>query len=55
LDEVESFIKDDGENIQAVIAKPQLGLHSIGFGEAQNPGLDTYADHVDTMKFLEVI
>ena len=55
LDEVRDFIKTNQENIQAVVAKPELGFESIGLGEAQNPGLDTYADHVDTMKFLEVI
>jgi hypothetical protein len=32
-----------------------LGLDSIRFGEAQNPNLDTYADNVDTMKFLELV
>jgi hypothetical protein len=30
-----------------------IGLYF--FGEAQNPGLDTYADNVDTMKFLELV
>ena len=55
LDEVRDFIKANEENIQAVVAKPELGFESIGLGEAQNPALDTYADHVDTMKFLEVI
>ena len=55
LDEVRDFIKANEENIQAVVAKLELGFESIGLGEAQNPGLDTYADHVDTMKFLEVI
>ena len=37
------------------MAKPDLGFDSIYFGEAQHPGLDTYADKVDTMKFLELI
>ncbi len=55
LDEVRDFIKANEENIQAVVAKPELGFESIGLGEAQNPALDTYADHVDTMKCLEVI
>ena len=55
LDEVRDFIKTNQENIQAIVAKPEVGLESISLGEAQNPGLDTYADHVDTMKFLEVI
>ncbi|UFK97690.1 acyl-CoA reductase [Kaistella faecalis] len=55
LDEVQNFIKTNEENIQTIVAKPELGLESIGLGQAQNPGLDTYADHVDTMRFLEVI
>lgn len=55
LDEVKSFIAENGENIQCVVAKDELGLDSIKLGEAQNPGLNTYADNVDTMKFLSVI
>ena len=55
IDEVKSFIKENEENIQAIAAKPELGLDSIALGEAQNPDLETYADHVDTMQFLEVI
>ncbi len=55
LDDVKSFIAENEENIQCVVAKDELGLNSISFGEAQNPGLDTYADNVDTMKFLELV
>lgn len=55
IEEVQNFIDEYGENIQAVVAKPEIGMESIGLGEAQNPGLDTYADHVDTMRFLECI
>lgn len=55
LGEVESFIAENDQNIQAIVAKSELGLDSIYFGEAQNPALSTYADHVDTMEFLEVI
>ncbi len=55
LEEVKTFISDNESNIQAIVAKPTLGLDSINFGEAQHPGLDTYADNVDTMRFLEVI
>ena len=54
IDEVKSFINENEENIQAIVAKPELGLDSIALGEAQNPDLETYADHVDTMQFLEV-
>ncbi|WP_449398303.1 acyl-CoA reductase [Chryseobacterium wanjuense] len=55
LDEVKSFIAENEENIQCIVAKGELGLESIELGEAQNPGLNTYADNVDTMKFLSVI
>lgn len=55
LDEVRSFIAENEENIQCVVAKDELGFDSIEFGEAQNPGLNTYADNVDTMKFLSLI
>ncbi|ASW73861.1 acyl-CoA reductase [Chryseobacterium piperi] len=55
LDDVKKFISENEENIQCVVAKNELGLDSIPFGEAQNPGLDTYADNVDTMKFLEIV
>lgn len=55
LSEVEEFLKNNDENIQCVVANPELNLNSENFGEAQNPGLSTYADNVDTMHFLEVI
>ncbi|MGD1317896.1 acyl-CoA reductase [Chryseobacterium sp. 2R14A] len=55
LDEVKNFIEENEENIQCIVAKDELGIASIPFGEAQNPSLKTYADNVDTMKFLEVI
>ncbi|SDH82780.1 Acyl-CoA reductase (LuxC) [Chryseobacterium taeanense] len=55
LDEVKNFIAENEENIQCIVAKKELGLGSVALGEAQNPGLDTYADNVDTMKFLSVI
>ena len=55
LSEVRSFIDENESNIQAIIAKPELGFNSIYFGEAQNPGLETYADNVDTMEFLSLI
>jgi hypothetical protein len=55
LDEVKNFIAENEENIQCVVTKEELGLNSVKLGEAQNPGLDVYADNVDTMKFLSVI
>lgn len=55
LEEVRGFIAENEENIQCVVAKGDIGIDSVELGEAQHPGLDTYADNVDTMKFLEVI
>ncbi|WP_262887557.1 acyl-CoA reductase [Chryseobacterium fistulae] len=55
LESVTDFILENEANIQCIVAKNELGIDSIAFGEAQNPSLDTYADNVDTMKFLEVI
>lgn len=55
LDEVRNFIQENEEDIQCVVGKDDLGIETVYFGEAQNPGLDTYADNVDTMQFLEVI
>ena len=55
LEEVKSFIAENEQDIQCIVAKDELGLDSIPFGEAQHPALDTYADNVDTMKFLEVV
>lgn len=51
-DEIKSFLEYHQEDIQAIIAKPELGFDSIRFGESQNPSLDTYADNVDTLDFL---
>lgn len=55
LDQVKSFLAENEGDIQCIVAKEELGLDSIPFGEAQHPALDTYADNVDTMKFLEVV
>jgi hypothetical protein len=56
IEEVKSFLVENETNIQCIVAKAELEIKdSIHFGEAQNPSLDTYADNIDTMSFLEVI
>jgi hypothetical protein len=55
LEDVKSFVAENEESIQCIVAKEELGFDSVPLGEAQNPNLNTYADNVDTMKFLEVI
>ncbi len=56
IEDVKSFIEANENDIQCVVAKKEIGIDgAVGIGEAQNPSLDTYADNVDTMRFLEVI
>lgn len=55
LDQVRAFLDVKAGEIQTVVANPGLGLESIGFGEAQHPDLQTYADNVNVMEFLQVI
>ncbi|WP_262147525.1 acyl-CoA reductase [Chryseobacterium foetidum] len=55
LDEVRNFLAENEESIQCVVSKAEGFENAVPFGEAQNPSLDTYADNVDTMKFLSEI
>lgn len=55
LNEVKEFISQHEQDIQTIVSQPSLGFNSINFGEAQYPTLDTYADNIDTMRFLEII
>lgn len=55
ITEVEKTIAENKDDIQCIVAKPELGFDSILFGEAQYPSLDTYADNVDTMQFLSLV
>jgi hypothetical protein len=56
IDEVKNFLAENQEEIQCVVAEKSVQIpDSVGFGQAQNPSLDTYADNVDTMKFLEIL
>lgn len=52
LEEAKEFIKEKQEDIQCIVSRKDLLEDSVPFGEAQNPGLDTYADKVDTLEFL---
>lgn len=55
LGEVRAFVAEHENDIQAVVSNVDLGFETVPLGKAQQPGLSTYADHVDTMRFLEVI
>lgn len=47
IDEVNSFIFDEKDNLQCIIGKDYLP-----FGKSQQPALSDYADNIDTMKFI---
>ncbi|WOC51132.1 hypothetical protein BPO_0485 [Bergeyella porcorum] len=55
LDEVKNFLSENKYEIQCIVAKPELNLDAVNFGDAQHPKLNTYADNIDTMKFLEMV
>ncbi len=56
IKEVENFLAENEKDIQCVVASQELSIKdSVGLGEAQHPSLNTYADNVDTMQFLEVL
>ena len=57
IGEVAEFLEANTEDIQCVVASDRVLLLDgvIPFGEAQCPLLDTYADNVDTMRFLEEV
>jgi hypothetical protein len=50
--QVQMLIEAHREEIQCVVAAPDLIDGSLNFGEAQHPQLMDYADGVDTMAFL---
>lgn len=50
---LQSFLAQNDEKIQCVVANPALHLHgALPLGGAQAPALSDYADGVDTMAFL---
>ncbi|MDA9564012.1 acyl-CoA reductase [Flavobacteriales bacterium] len=53
IEKVKSRLEDEEENIQCLVTEiPDLHPRQVGFGEAQIPQLDDYADGLDTMAFL---
>ncbi|ADZ13176.1 acyl-CoA reductase [Riemerella anatipestifer] len=55
LAEIETFLNENHENIQCIVSHLCLSRGEVGFGEAQTPSLNTYADDIDTMAFLSTI
>ena len=53
VNEVKELLLAEDENIQCVVSTiNDIHPRRVGLGEAQNPGLDDYADGVDTLQFL---
>lgn len=53
MEEAQSFLEKHKEETQCVVSNLEQIKDRIQPGEAQNPALSEYADHVDTMAFLE--
>lgn len=51
IQEVKSFISQNNESIQCVVAENE-NLNALPFGSSQQPELWDYADNIDTMSFL---
>lgn len=54
LKDVKTRLDADKNNIQCIVANPDLIPNSVDFGEAQKPKLWDYADDIDTMQFLDM-
>lgn len=48
-------LEASAEKIQCIVGRPQPGLVTVPFGNAQFPAVDDYADGVDTLKFLSAL
>lgn len=55
LESVENFVRAENDNIQCIVGKNQYNFKTISFGSAQQPALDSYADDIDTLKFLQTL
>ena len=51
ISQVSNFINEKRNQIQCIVTNLQID-NSTGFGEAQDPKLDQYADNTDTINFL---
>ncbi|REA59713.1 acyl-CoA reductase [Dyadobacter luteus] len=52
-DSVKAVLEEAAEKIQCIVSGKEVQINgAVGFGEVQSPGLEDYADAVDTMAFL---
>ncbi|SFH90946.1 acyl-CoA reductase [Halpernia frigidisoli] len=55
IEEVENFVKENEQDIQCIVGKENYNFKTEAFGKAQQPDLNSYADNVNTLKFLSLI
>ncbi len=55
IEEVEEFIKNNDKDIQCVVGENEYTFKTEPFGKAQQPDLNSFADNVNTLKFLSLI
>jgi len=51
IQQVNNKIMSKNNEIQCIVSNLKI-KNSIGFGDAQKPKLNQYADNIDTLKFL---
>jgi hypothetical protein len=52
IETLEKKLVEDNDLIQCIACEAFTGDKVVSFGSTQNPGLDDYADGIDTLKFL---
>ncbi|MBE0663558.1 MAG: acyl-CoA reductase [Bacteroidales bacterium] len=52
LDELVQNLEECQDQIQCIVSEMKLPFATIAFGQTQQPGLEDYADGVDTIKFI---
>ena len=55
IESVEEFIKTNEQDIQCVVGNQIYNFNTESFGKAQQPDLNSFADNVNTLKFLSLI
>jgi hypothetical protein len=55
INEVEEFIKNNEQDIQCIVGENNYNFKTETFGKAQQPDLNSFADNINTLKFLSLI
>ena len=55
IEEVEDFITNNEQDIQCIVGQDEYNFKTEAFGKAQHPDLNSFADNINTLKFLSLI